>query len=156
MEEPVPAALVALSELAVIGTPASRISSEHLAYANKSFRDLHATNQNFFVAKPEIVRILNDLAEVAKAATRDMAAAGVGILAGCDALIAGFCVHDEIATMVSAGLLDPTALDTLLAQTPPRSSPVNERGRAVKARPAVVKPGPVNAARAARKPDPPA
>jgi len=114
---PVPAALVALSELAVIGTPASRISSDHLAYANKSFRDLHAANQNFFVAKPEIVRILNDLAEVAKAATRDMAAAGVGILAGCDALIAGFCVHDEIATMVSAGLLDRTALDTLLAQT---------------------------------------
>jgi Amidohydrolase family len=34
--------LVALSELAVIGTPASRISSDHLAYANKSFRDMHA------------------------------------------------------------------------------------------------------------------
>jgi hypothetical protein len=36
------------------------------------------------------VRILNDLAEVAKTATRDMAAAGVGILAGRDPLIAGF------------------------------------------------------------------
>jgi imidazolonepropionase-like amidohydrolase len=102
--------LVALSELAVIGTPASRISSDHLAYANKSFRDLHAANQNFFVTKPEIVRILNDLAEVAKTATRDMAAAGVGILAGCDALIAGFCVHDEIATMVSAGMSPISAL----------------------------------------------
>ena len=102
--------LVALSELAVIGTPASRISSDHLAYANKSFRDLHAANQNFFVAKPEILRILNELAEVAMTATRDMAAAGVGILAGCDALIAGFCVHDEIATMVSAGMSPIAAL----------------------------------------------
>ena len=102
--------LVALSELAVIGTPASRISSDHLAYANKSFRDMHAGNQSFFVAKPEIVRILNDLADVAKTATRDMAAAGVGILAGCDALIAGFCVHDEIATMVGAGMSPLSAL----------------------------------------------
>jgi imidazolonepropionase-like amidohydrolase len=102
--------LVALSELAVIGTPASRISSDHLAYANKSFRDLHAANQNFFVTKPEVVRILNELAEVGKTATRDMAAAGVGILAGCDALIAGFCVHDEIATMVSAGMSPISAL----------------------------------------------
>ena len=34
--------------------------------------------------------------------TRDMAAAGVGILAGCDAMIAGFCVHDELAAMVAA------------------------------------------------------
>ena len=56
------------------------------------------------------MRILNDLAEVAKTATRDMAAAGVGILAGCDALIAGFCVHDEIATMVSAGMSPISAL----------------------------------------------
>jgi len=102
--------LVALSELAVIGTPASRISRDHLAYANKSFRDMHAGNQSFFVKKPEIVRILNDLAEVAKTVTRDMAAAGVGILAGCDALIAGFCVHDEIATMVSAGMSPLSAL----------------------------------------------
>jgi len=102
--------LVANSELAVIGTSASRISSDHLAYANKSFRDMHAGNQSFFVTKPEIVRILNDLAEVAKTATRDMAAAGVGILAGCDALIAGFCVHDEIATMVSAGMSPLSAL----------------------------------------------
>jgi imidazolonepropionase-like amidohydrolase len=104
--------LVANSELAVIGTPASRISSEHLAYANKSFRDLRAGNQSFFVTKPEIVRILNDLAEVAKTSTRDMAAAGVGILAGCDVLIAGFCVHDEIATMVSARMSPISAWQT--------------------------------------------
>ena len=102
--------LVAMSELAVIGTPDSRISSEHFAYANKAFRDLHAGNQSFFITKPEIIRILNDLAAVAKVVTRDMSAAGIGILAGCDALIAGFCVHDEVVTMVNAGMSPLAAL----------------------------------------------
>jgi len=71
-----------------------------------------------------IVRILNDLAEVAKTATRDMAAAGVGILAGCDALIAGANPLTDVANVrriravvLGGRLLDRTALDTLLAQT---------------------------------------
>jgi imidazolonepropionase-like amidohydrolase len=104
--------LVALSELAVIGTPASAISRDQLAYANKAFLALHAGNQSFFAKQPEIVTILKNLAEVAKVATRDMAAAGVGILSGCDAMIAGFCVHDELATMVRAGLTPLAALQT--------------------------------------------
>jgi imidazolonepropionase-like amidohydrolase len=101
-----------LSELAVIGTPASSIPREQLAYANKRFREMHAMNQSFFVKQPEIVRVLNGLAEVAKIVTRDMAAAGVGILAGCDALIAGFCVHDELAAMVQGGMTPLAALQT--------------------------------------------
>ena len=44
--------------------------------------------------------------------TRDMAAAGVGILAGCDALIAGFCLHGELTTMVRAGMTPLAALQT--------------------------------------------
>ena len=62
----------------MIGTPASAISRDQLAYAHKAFLDMHAGNQSFFVKRPEIVGILKNLAEVAKAATRDMAAAGVG------------------------------------------------------------------------------
>ena len=104
--------LVALSELAVIGTPASSISRDQLAYANKPFLEMHAGNQRFFVTRPDIVRILKDLAEVAKVVTRDMAAAGVGILSGCDAMIAGFCVHDELATMVRGGMTPLAALQT--------------------------------------------
>jgi len=41
-----------------------------------------------------------------------LANAGVGILAGCDALIAGFCVHDELAAMVSGGMTPLAALQT--------------------------------------------
>jgi imidazolonepropionase-like amidohydrolase len=104
--------LLALAELAVIGTPASTISRDQLAYANKAFLDMHAGNQSFFVNRPEVVDILKNLAQVGKVVTRDMAAAGVGILAGCDAMIAGFCVHDELAKMVDGGMTPGAALQT--------------------------------------------
>jgi len=104
--------LVALTELAVIGTPASGISADHLSYANKQFLDLHKGNQSFFLKRPEVVGILKGLADVARVVTRDMANAGVGILAGCDAMIAGFCVHDELTTMVGAGMTPAAALQT--------------------------------------------
>jgi imidazolonepropionase-like amidohydrolase len=104
--------LLALTEIAVIGTPASTISRDQLAYANKAFLDMHAGNQSFFVKRPEVVDILKNLAQVGKVVTRDMAAAGVGILAGCDAMIAGFCVHDELAEMVEGGMTPTSALQT--------------------------------------------
>jgi imidazolonepropionase-like amidohydrolase len=104
--------LLALAEIAVIGTPASNISRDQLAYANKAFLDMHAGNQSFFVTRPEVMDILKNLAQVGKVVTRDMALAGVGILAGCDAMIAGFCVHDELALMVEGGMTPLAALQT--------------------------------------------
>jgi imidazolonepropionase-like amidohydrolase len=41
-----------------------------------------------------------------------MAKAGVGILAGCDGLVPGFCVHDELAAMVAGGMTPREALQT--------------------------------------------
>ena len=104
--------LLALAELPVIGTPASSISRDEMAYANKRLLEMHAGNQSFFVKQPEIVGILKHTAEVGKVVTRDMAAAGVGLLAGCDAMIPGFCVHDELARMVAGGLTPLAALQT--------------------------------------------
>jgi hypothetical protein len=104
--------LIALAELPVIGTPASSISRDQLAYANKRFLEMHAGNQSIFVTRPEILTILKRLAEIGKIVTRDMAAAGVGILAGCDAMIAGFCVHDELGLMVAGGMTPLAALQT--------------------------------------------
>ena len=66
----------------MLGTPASRINPEHFAYAGKQMRDMWAGNQRTFVTRPEIIDILKRLAEVAMVVTRDMASAGVGILAG--------------------------------------------------------------------------
>jgi hypothetical protein len=104
--------LLALAELPVIGTPASAISRDQMAYANKRLLEMHAGNQSVFVTQPEVVGILKNLAEVGKVVTRDMAMAGVGILAGCDAMIPGFCVHDELATMVAGGMTPLAALQT--------------------------------------------
>jgi hypothetical protein len=104
--------LLALAELPVMGTPGSAISRDQMAYANKRLLEMHAGNQRVFVKQPEVVGILKMLAEVAKVVTRDMAMAGVGILAGCDAMIAGFCVHDELAAMVAGGMTPLAALQT--------------------------------------------
>ena len=71
-----------------------------------------AGNQSLFATRPEVVRILKTQAETAKVVTRDLSSADVGMLAGCDALIAGFCVHDELAAMVSGGMTPLTALQT--------------------------------------------
>jgi CubicO group peptidase (beta-lactamase class C family)/imidazolonepropionase-like amidohydrolase len=104
--------LVTLSELAVVGTPASTLNPAHLAYANRRLREMWAGNQSFFVTRPEVIGIFKNLAAVGMVVTRDMASAGVGILAGCDALIAGFCVHDELAAMVRAGMTPLAALQS--------------------------------------------
>jgi hypothetical protein len=104
--------LVAMAELPVIGTPASAISRDQMAYANKRLLEIHAGNQSFFLKQPEVVGILKNLAEVGKVVTRDMALVGVGILAGCDAMIPGFCVHDELAAMVAGGMTPLAALQT--------------------------------------------
>jgi len=44
--------------------------------------------------------------------TKDMADSGVGILAGCDMMIAGFCVYDELVAMVRGGMSPLAALRT--------------------------------------------
>jgi len=103
--------LVATSELGTIGTPASAVSADHLAYAPQSLRDMWAAIQRLFVT-PDVVRALRAGAEVAAVVTKDMAQAGIGILAGCDTMIAGFCVHDELAAMVRGGMTPLAALQT--------------------------------------------
>ncbi len=103
--------LVAMSEIATIGTPASAVSADHLAYASRSVREMWAENQGLF-ATPEVVRAMRAVADVAAVVTKDMAKAGVGILAGCDTMIAGFCVHDELAAMVRGGMTPLAALQT--------------------------------------------
>jgi hypothetical protein len=103
--------LVASSELATIGTPDSRIGADRLAYAGKRIRQMWAGIQKMFVT-PELVRQLRAGAEVGAVVTNDMAKAGVPILAGCDSMIAGFCVGDELAAMARGGMTPLAALQT--------------------------------------------
>jgi imidazolonepropionase-like amidohydrolase len=101
--------LLAASELATIGTPASSVPADQLPYATKSVRAMWAGVQGMF-ATPDVVRMFRQRAETAAVVTNDMARAGVGILAGCDSMIAGFCVHDELAAMVRGGMSPLAAL----------------------------------------------
>ena len=99
------------SEVATIGTPASAVSADQMAYVGKSQKHFWAVNQGTFNAA-EMDRVLKARAKVGAVVTRDMAKAGVGILAGCDGRIAGFCVYDELAAMVSGGMTPLEALQT--------------------------------------------
>jgi imidazolonepropionase-like amidohydrolase len=104
--------LLAMSEGygGILGTPASAVPAGQYALANAALRKLWAENQATFAEKPEVLRAIQAQAETAKLVTSDMAKAGVGILAGCDALIAGFCVHDELGKMVDGGMSPLAAL----------------------------------------------
>jgi Amidohydrolase family len=93
-----------------LGKPTSAVPDEQYALANAALRALWADNQALFAARPEVLRIIQAQAETAKVVTSDMAKAGVGILVGCDAQIAGFCVHDELRKMVEGGMSPLTAL----------------------------------------------
>jgi len=103
--------LVAMSELAAIGTAASEMSADQLAYAGRAIREMWAGNQKLF-ATPEAIRGMRAAAVVGAVVTSDMSSAGVAILAGCDTMIAGFCVHDELAAMVRGGMTPLAALQT--------------------------------------------
>jgi hypothetical protein len=102
--------LAAMSEIMTIGTPASTVPPDRMAYASKSLRAMWAGNQS--ISSPGAAQFLKVNAEVAAVVTKDMATAGVGILAGCDGMIAGFCVHDELAAMVQGGMTPLGALQT--------------------------------------------
>jgi len=43
---------------------------------------------------------------------RDLAIRGPGVLAGCDGLVPGFCLHDELQALAEAGLSPLRALQT--------------------------------------------
>lgn len=93
----------------MLGKPTSAVPDEQYALANAALRALWADIQALFAARPEALRIIQAQAETAKFVTSDMAKAG-GILVGCDALIAGFCVHDELRKMVEGGMSPLAAL----------------------------------------------
>jgi imidazolonepropionase-like amidohydrolase len=104
--------LAASAEILTIGSAQSAVIADRLAYAGKSLRAMWAGNQG--PVTPDVIRAFRARAEVGAVVTSDMAKAGVGILTGCDSMIAGFCVHDEMAAMVRGGM---TPLGALQAAT---------------------------------------
>jgi imidazolonepropionase-like amidohydrolase len=82
------------------------------SYVSPSLKAAWAMNQQASKATPEMVRALVAASDVAAVVVSDMHRAGVGILAGCDGMVPGFCVHDELALMVRGGMSPLAALQT--------------------------------------------
>ena len=95
-----------------LGTPDGDAERDHLAYASHGLLEFLAINRKMSNASAEMVRDLVAAADGAAVSVADMQKAGVGILAGCDAMIAGFCLHDELALMVKGGMSPAAALQT--------------------------------------------
>jgi hypothetical protein len=102
--------LGAIAELLSIGTPRSEISADQMAYAGKAVRKMWAGNQG--LVNPAAIDAVRATAATSAIVIGDMAKAGVGVLSGCDSMIAGFCVHDELVAMVRGGMSPLAALQT--------------------------------------------
>lgn len=98
------------TEVVTVGTPASRINPNRMVYVSNSQKRFWAFNQKL---------IPGGMAEKFRAAalmggvvTHDMAEAGIGILTGCDGMIADSCVQDELEAFVQGGMTPAAALRT--------------------------------------------
>lgn len=93
-------------------SPLSTVDTEQLAYATRSLKDFWAWLNQKARPDPQIVGLMRSQADVAAVVAKDLAASGVGILAGCDLMVPGFCVHDELALLVRGGMSTLGALQT--------------------------------------------
>jgi hypothetical protein len=104
--------LLAYRERLSPNAPASETGKEQLAYATRSLKEYFAWLHRRLPPDPQIIAMLRSTADVAAVAANDLAKRGVGILAGCDVMMPGFCVHDELALMVRGGMSTLSALQT--------------------------------------------
>jgi imidazolonepropionase-like amidohydrolase len=95
-----------------VGTPDGDAEQDHLAFASPGLLEFLALNRKMSNVSAEAVRGLVAAADAAAVAVADMQKAGVGILAGCDGMVAGFCLHDELMLMVKGGMSAAAALQT--------------------------------------------
>ena len=78
-----------------INTSSADAEADHVAYASPGLKKVWAENQQASNASPERIRAFLALADASLPAVRDMHRAGVGILAGCDGLVPGFCLPPQ-------------------------------------------------------------
>jgi imidazolonepropionase-like amidohydrolase len=102
--------LFAITEVGRVDASASLVGAEALVYVPPVVRQMWEAERAAMA--PSARAALRASASVAPAVTRDMTKAGVGILAGCDGGVAGFCLHTELDLMVRGGLTTAEALRT--------------------------------------------
>jgi imidazolonepropionase-like amidohydrolase len=104
--------LVSWRHMFSIGTPLGNPEDDHWPFASPSLRGFHILNQQMSKVTAEGVRELQAASDVAAVVLSDMEKLGVGILTGCDGMVPGFCVHDELALLVKRGMRPLAALQT--------------------------------------------
>jgi imidazolonepropionase-like amidohydrolase len=104
--------LVSWRNMFSIGTPLGSAEEDHWAFASPSLRGFLTLNQQMSKVTPEGVRGLRAAADVAAVVVSDMQKLGIGILAGCDGMVPGFCVQDELVLLVRGGMSPLGALQT--------------------------------------------
>lgn len=102
--------LVNWRQMFTLGTPEGNAEQDHLAYASPGLLEFLALNRKMSNVSAQGVRDLVAAADTAAGVVADMQRAGVGILAGCDGMVAGFCLHDELMLMVKGGMSAAAAL----------------------------------------------
>ncbi|HEX8645201.1 MAG TPA: amidohydrolase family protein [Allosphingosinicella sp.] len=86
----------------------------HAEYASEELRRFGRANEEASNLPPEAIAWLRAQGAAALLAVRDMKGAGVPFLAGCDAMVPGFCLHDELEWLTRAGF---SPLEALQAAT---------------------------------------
>jgi imidazolonepropionase-like amidohydrolase len=95
-----------------LGTAEGDAERDHLAYASPGLLEFLAINRKMSNVSADTVRDLVAAADSVAIAVSDMQKADVKILAGCDAMIAGFCLHEELRLLVKGGMSAAAALQT--------------------------------------------
>ncbi len=86
----------------------------HAEYVSEELRRFGRANEEASNLPPEAIAWFRAQGEAALSAVRDMKAAGISFLAGCDAMVPGFCLHDELEWLTRAGF---SPLEALRAAT---------------------------------------
>jgi imidazolonepropionase-like amidohydrolase len=96
------------TEVATIGTPASRINPNRLVYVSSAQKKFWAFNQSLI--RGGMAEKFRLAAQLGGVVTGDMAKAGIRILTGCDGMVADSCVQDELEAFVRGGMTPADAL----------------------------------------------
>src|SRR5215471_4660817 len=86
----------------------------HGEYASDSLLAMTRKNREVSKLSDAAIASLRAAAAESLPAVRDLARRGPGVLAGCDGLVPGFCLHDELQALAEAGL---SPLEALQAAT---------------------------------------